>query len=519
MRCIRARNTGLMGVFAFVFLGGGPTPTKPRPIDTDTTRLVRTLIAHAAGHPSAKIAIRSGGVWVDEQAWQRAEVRWVSPTAVQHSAAINPHAWLYIVAEFAEARREAWHRGDLQAIDTALSHHGLDGYAVSSIDVVTAELLHHILLESTHYLGAIEVDMGHPIMRDLLWSYLIPAYELIGTKLGFVDLLPSEEDRESLDESGWWRDVGATNLYWTTDSDDAYQHPDPIDIPPASLRGHRAFTNLQRIMAPTVRERILDEFAVNPAKLPADTGAFCARPFPGSDFVVVPEAKLRHYALDLQHDTGKHKARLFRDLLGIYADDWQYLAEQLRRGVRQAPALREVRSDQYGVRFDVVTAVQGRNGAIKPVLSGWIVKPGMPATLTTTLPAARGTCADAGPDAVPILPSTDFGDWSLLWRVASAAADQAADLVVPYPIIAVDGNQRQYVLAGATGLADVRIRDASHGFGQWLLTTGRASSCGESAAEISAPVEGCDAAAAWAQTFADVVGWHGIRCAVRTSAR
>lgn len=48
---------------------------------------------------------------------------------------------------------------------------------------------------------------------------------------------------------------------------------------------------------------------------------------PHAENAVVDIRKLRDYCLNLEHDDGKHKARLFSSILGMTADD----AEELRQ--------------------------------------------------------------------------------------------------------------------------------------------------------------------------------------------
>ena len=43
--------------------------------------------------------------------------------------------------------------------------------------------------------------------------------------------------------------------------------------------------------------------------------------FPNAERAVVDIRKLRDYCLDLTHDEGKHKARLFAAALGMTRDD------------------------------------------------------------------------------------------------------------------------------------------------------------------------------------------------------
>jgi hypothetical protein len=47
---------------------------------------------------------------------------------------------------------------------------------------------------------------------------------------------------------------------------------------------------------------------------------------PNGELAIIDIRKLRDYCLNLNHDTGKHKARLFLSILGMTAED----AEDLR---------------------------------------------------------------------------------------------------------------------------------------------------------------------------------------------
>jgi hypothetical protein len=50
---------------------------------------------------------------------------------------------------------------------------------------------------------------------------------------------------------------------------------------------------------------------------------------PDDEQLVMPVQKLLEYSLNPAHTKGKHKARLFSDLLGIDGSHWRYLAYQI----------------------------------------------------------------------------------------------------------------------------------------------------------------------------------------------
>lgn len=47
--------------------------------------------------------------------------------------------------------------------------------------------------------------------------------------------------------------------------------------------------------------------------------------------------KLRDYALNPEHSTGRDKARVFRSALDIGQDDWEFLRDQILERVPEAP--------------------------------------------------------------------------------------------------------------------------------------------------------------------------------------
>src|SRR5574337_906336 len=95
---------------------------------------------------------------------------------------------------------------------------------------------------------------------------------------------------------------------------------------------------------------------------------------PNADRAVVDIRKLRDYCLNLLHDEGKHKARLFESALDIIAND----AEQLRNILLQIVKTHEAelgRRDEYGQRYTVDFMLEWEGKRAK-VRSGWIIEYG-----------------------------------------------------------------------------------------------------------------------------------------------
>ena len=104
---------------------------------------------------------------------------------------------------------------------------------------------------------------------------------------------------------------------------------------------------------------------------------------PRASEAVVPEDKLRGYALDPGHRTGAHKARVFGSALGLRATDWRYLHDQILERVVDSPVTAIRPKPPYGVEYEVRVMIEGRNGENHPVITGWLVPIDGPPRLIT----------------------------------------------------------------------------------------------------------------------------------------
>ncbi len=93
---------------------------------------------------------------------------------------------------------------------------------------------------------------------------------------------------------------------------------------------------------------------------------------PRAEDAVIPEDKLRDYALNPEHPTGRHKARVFASALGISRDDWRYLRDEIA-GKLPTARVSAVRESPYGFLYDLPMLLEGRNGATEEVITAWFV--------------------------------------------------------------------------------------------------------------------------------------------------
>ena len=99
-----------------------------------------------------------------------------------------------------------------------------------------------------------------------------------------------------------------------------------------------------------------------------------ARRLPNGERAELDIRKLSDYCLDPDHPRGRHKARVFRDALGVARADAAELRAALLIAARNEIADR-TDSDEWGVRWrvDVMIARQERRAVVRTI---WITRTG-----------------------------------------------------------------------------------------------------------------------------------------------
>ena len=98
---------------------------------------------------------------------------------------------------------------------------------------------------------------------------------------------------------------------------------------------------------------------------------------PNSERAALDIRKIEDYCLSPEHPRGRHKARRFREALGLTQNDAAWLGNMLLDAVRHGEAV-ELASDAYGSRWRVDVPVT-RHGATVVVRTAWIVRTGQDA--------------------------------------------------------------------------------------------------------------------------------------------
>ena len=87
----------------------------------------------------------------------------------------------------------------------------------------------------------------------------------------------------------------------------------------------------------------------------------------------MPLDKLENYVLNNDHPRGMHKARVFRDKLGIERRHGRVLAELIQRSLSRAPA-EQSKTNAYGEFWTTQHEIIGLNGQSAIVTVVWIFK-------------------------------------------------------------------------------------------------------------------------------------------------
>ena len=94
---------------------------------------------------------------------------------------------------------------------------------------------------------------------------------------------------------------------------------------------------------------------------------------PNSDRLILDLRKLEDYCLNPTHPRGRHKARVFRDALGLTRTDARWLCDALLDAARHADPI-TLESDSVGQRWriDVALARHERRAVVRTI---WILRP------------------------------------------------------------------------------------------------------------------------------------------------
>ena len=96
---------------------------------------------------------------------------------------------------------------------------------------------------------------------------------------------------------------------------------------------------------------------------------------PNYQNAVITREKLKGYALNPMHDTGKHHALVFKRALGFDQSNWEILAQRIQEELPYCEAVLK-KDFEYGRLFEVIMFIKGPNGHAADVVTAWVIKVG-----------------------------------------------------------------------------------------------------------------------------------------------
>lgn len=469
--------------------------------------------------PRAICQVRHGDVLLHNLAYKVSEVRYSGKKTkygregIAHTSAGDPTLYQTLIWDFCDSVHSAWTSLDTTSLADRFAKWDVYGIAVSALEEDVACGVDDRMAEYPAYLGGLQVDLGNPVHRRVLAGGLIHDFDYVQRSLVF-DPWESEDpiDPPPLERHGdeWWIGLPLTAVRYWEDGETLRDELPDWPVEESSERGAITALIVEHRLAPNHLERLARE--LGRMRVGADTPPFevATNAMPDASEAVIEKEKLVGYVLNVAHETGRLKARLFERLLGISAADWEFLSDQFKEGIARADTLLKVRSSDHGVHYHAVVPITGRNGVTKPVVSAWEVSPGGSPRLTTAYVADRGLdLSELSPAPEPkVLPTSLVGQdrWSELWDLAHRTATQAASDIVPTPM-RVEGT---WVPEGPFGKTEISVRDARRGFARWLVKQGYAHTERRKGAVFFAPGIAVERGEAYGRAFQAVLKANGV---------
>jgi hypothetical protein len=109
---------------------------------------------------------------------------------------------------------------------------------------------------------------------------------------------------------------------------------------------------------------------------------------PNAETAKIPTGKFTKYLLDPLHLEGRHKARVFKSVLGFEQSDSAELENAILSELPYHPAVL-ASEGQWGTKYEVIIPITGVNGATAQVLTVWILRKQVPSPQFVTARVLR----------------------------------------------------------------------------------------------------------------------------------
>jgi hypothetical protein len=493
-----------MPTIAYLFSGDDLRPG-------DLNLIYRTIFGQVLVlTPEARFDLRSGGVllWTFSYRTSAVERTTVGKyPSVSHTLIDDKALRSTLAVAFAKSVAAQYHHIDTDALSSTLLRQKVECVTASELSIECSNLIHNELLNHCPaYLGCFEVDKGDPLALQLAANGLIPFCTYADRKLKW--LISFDESAAQQAQLSWAEGLAFALVNFSTET------PEHIALAPVSPVGEENARLLKTRAQPQHAERVLSALrdsldnetrgtAVQVSFSQSEFGAACA-----------DVRKLRDYSLNEQHETGKHKAHVFRKLLGITTADWSFLAEQLITGLANELVRRPVKS-KWGVQYHVIVPVLGRNGQTKLVKSAWIIRTGEPPSLVSAYVAEDADTTETGVLAKLVVDGTEGAErWRQLYEIADAQGRKAAEEWTPTPMW-VSG-YAEPISEGTCGSAWIKLPDGRSKFSRWLKKNKLCADFTRSCIIFGkTTTQSLEREQKYCEAFAQVLRLNGIECEIK----
>lgn len=381
---------------------------------------------------------------------------------------------------------------------------------LTSVSSEAANLIHDELKNFDPYLGFAQIDLGSPIQYKLFISDLISDRSFENGTLYF----PIDESAESQHLVKEYKTERTPVGIHSSEFSQKWKLP--VQSTKLSKRGVVTLQRYSSKAKETHRQKIakamLEYFKKNPEIKDVEFTATLPK---GVKSFQVEEKKLTEYLLNLNHPVGKHKAKFFKNHLGISREDWRFLSDQIIRGMGSAIIFKTGLSE-HGFTHRAFLLVKGRNSKLAVLQTGWQIQSNKPARLITAFPGDSELSESLDETETIVIDPKLSGDekWAAIFKTAREHAMNAANNTCPTPMV-LDGYDT--IWDGVCGFAWVTIPDARTGMAKWLRSNDIGFRSQKSGQKVYAEIgqsQSFERAEAYANAFAEVLQANGVPCTV-----
>lgn len=417
---------------------------------------------------------------------------------------VNIRSFATVIGDLCDSLKDSPTTANLVELADLLGRINIFCLTLNPLSAGDIDFLDRHLRPFPPYLGALALDPGNPLHIELFSKKLLDS---VWIENGLIHVSRWDTD-EGVYEFGLNPELQfrVVEVPWHEFQETA--PPRPRLITP-TRRGAISAQRLQAATTPSHFEEVADRLTMQTLRGSPTFPIGLKIVLPAEEQMLIPVAKLIDYALNDQHDTGKHKAKLFSDLMAIGKDEWRFLAYQIRSELNHS-RLERIEATEYGIQYRAQMEVVGLNGRIVTLETRWIIRQDEPAQLSTVFVADKAKQRGGVVEPPPWVPLEVKGEerWHAIVQLASKAGEFAAYQCVPMPM-KIEGHP--VIMEGACGGAYICL-DGRLAFSRWLRANNYASKAYPSGIAMRARIDSqsIDRAKAYCEAFARVLWLNGI---------